>query len=82
MDPVARRAMWNVIHMASESKSIILTSHSMEETEAICSRVGILVNGSFQCIGSLQHLKSRFGDGFFMEIKVRDDTFAVFFNLF
>lgn len=32
---------------------------SMEECEALCTRLAIMVNGSFQCIGSLQHIKSR-----------------------
>lgn len=31
----------------------------MEECEALCTRLAIMVNGSFQCIGSLQHIKSR-----------------------
>lgn len=36
----------------------------MEECEALCSRVAILVNGRFTCLGSIQHLKNRFGDGY------------------
>ena len=40
----------------------MLTSHSMEECEALCSRLGIMVNGGFKCIGSIQHLKNRSGE--------------------
>ena len=32
---------------------------SMEECEALCSRIAIMVNGTFKCIGSIQHLKNR-----------------------
>jgi len=32
---------------------------SMEECEALCSRIAIMVNGAFKCIGSIQHLKNR-----------------------
>ncbi len=41
-------------------QSVVLTSHSMEECEALCTRMGIMVNGRFQCLGSAQHLKSRY----------------------
>jgi len=42
----------------------LLTSHSMDECETLCGRLAIMVNGTFQCIGSPQHLKTRFGDGY------------------
>ena len=37
---------------------------SMEECEALCTRLAIMVNGRFRCLGSQQHLKNRFGAGF------------------
>lgn len=33
---------------------------SMEECEALCTRMAIMVNGRFQCLGSVQHLKNRY----------------------
>ena len=48
----------------------MLTSHSMEECEALCTKIGIMVNGKFKCLGSLQHLKSRFGQGYVVMLKV------------
>jgi len=71
MDPVARRYMWKVIaDVATRDKacSIILTTHSMEECEALCQRVGIMVGGRLRCLGSIQHLKNRFGRGFQVEM--------------
>jgi len=38
----------------------ILTTHSVEEAEALCDRVGVLLAGKLQCIGSSLHLRSRF----------------------
>jgi len=43
----------------------------MEECEAICTRMGILVNGRFLCLGSLQHLRDRFSDGYTLTIKLK-----------
>eukprot|EP01038_Epipyxis_sp_PR26KG_P005748 gene5748-7937_t len=72
MDPVARRFMWRVIAKMSTQDaqcSVILTTHSMEEAEALCTRIGVMVNGRLRCLGSSQHLKERFGDGFEVNIK-------------
>ena len=41
----------------------------MEECEALCSRLGIMVGGRLQCLGSPQHLKNRFGQGYLVELK-------------
>ena len=32
----------------------------MEECEALCTRLAIMVNGTFKCLGSIQHLKSKY----------------------
>ena len=42
---------------------MMLTSHVMEEVEALCTRVGVMHHGQLRCLGSMQHLKARFGDG-------------------
>ena len=45
----------------------------MDETEALCTKIGIMVNGELKCIGSLQHLKSRYGDGYTLLCKISKD---------
>jgi ABC-type multidrug transport system ATPase subunit len=47
----------------------VLTSHSMEECEALCNRIGIMVGGRFSCLGSLQHLKNRFSEGYSVDLR-------------
>ena len=44
---------------------------SMEECEALCTRMAIMVNGRFQCLGSTQHLKAKFGEGYSLIMKLR-----------
>ncbi|XP_001662813.2 ATP-binding cassette sub-family A member 3 [Aedes aegypti] len=71
MDPGAKRQFWDMIcKVRSSGKSIVLTSHSMEECEALCTRLAIMVNGEFKCLGSTQHLKNKFSKGFLLTIKV------------
>uniref|UniRef100_A0A8C4LDU7 ATP binding cassette subfamily A member 3 n=1 Tax=Equus asinus asinus TaxID=83772 RepID=A0A8C4LDU7_EQUAS len=74
MDPVARRLLWDTVARARESgKAIVITSHSMEECEALCTRLAIMAQGQFKCLGSPQHLKSKFGSGYSLQAKVRSD---------
>ena len=64
--------MWSIVNQITREKdtSVILTTHSMEECEALCGKLGIMVDGYFRCIGSGQHLKNKFGRGFQIEINV------------
>ncbi len=72
MDPVAKRFMWKVLARvaAGRTTSIVLTSHSMEEVEALCTRIGIMVGGRLRCLGSPQHLRTVHGEGFTLDLRV------------
>nr|XP_009482736.1 PREDICTED: ATP-binding cassette sub-family A member 10-like [Pelecanus crispus] len=74
MDPNGQHCVWKMIRAALKTKKTgaILTTHYMEEAEAVCDRVGIMVSGQLRCIGSVQYLKNKFGKGYLLEIKVKD----------
>ncbi|KAL4430213.1 hypothetical protein ABPG74_014772 [Tetrahymena malaccensis] len=72
MDPEARRFMWNVISRVStkqKQSSIILTTHSMEEAEALSNRLTIMVNGQLKCLGTLTQIKNKYGQGYEIVVK-------------
>jgi ATP-binding cassette subfamily A (ABC1) protein 3 len=46
----------------------------MEEAEALCPKMGIMVDGKFQCFGSAQHIKDKYADGFDIDLKIKDLT--------
>ena len=72
MDPVARRYLWNVIkHARDNGITVLLTTHSMEECEALCTKLGIMVSGQFQCFGNVQQLKNKFGKGYSLILKCK-----------
>ena len=78
MDPEARRFMWRVVSQIASDKTsaVILTTHSMEEAEALSTKLGIMVRGGvFRCFGSSQHIKNKFGDGYEVEIKVKKSNY-------
>jgi len=43
----------------------------MEECEALCTRLAIMVNGHFKCLGSTQHLKNKFARGYTLSVKIK-----------
>ncbi|NWS41907.1 ABCAA protein, partial [Probosciger aterrimus] len=74
MDPNGQRCVWKTLRASLKNKEsgAILSTHYMEEAEAVCDRVAILVSGQLRCIGSIQYLKNKFGKGYLLEIKVKD----------
>ncbi|KAL1814731.1 hypothetical protein ACET3Z_017305 [Daucus carota] len=64
LDPASRNNLWNVVKRAKQNRAIILTTHSMEEAEHLCDRLGIFVDGSLQCIGNPKELKARYGGSY------------------
>lgn len=73
MDPAARRSMWELIQRTMSKRAVILTTHSMEECEALCPRIGIMVSGRLRCVGSAQHLRQRYGNGYQLDTRVAID---------
>jgi ABC-type multidrug transport system ATPase subunit len=43
----------------------------MEECEALCSRLGIMVNGQFQCMGGVEHLKNKYAQGYSLVMRLK-----------
>ncbi|KAM0731504.1 Phospholipid-transporting ATPase ABCA3 [Formica fusca] len=71
VDIMTRHAICEILRQIREmGRSILITTHSMSEAEAMCLRVGILVNGQFTAIGSCEHLKAEHGRNFILNIKV------------
>uniref|UniRef100_A0A8C2JKR3 ATP binding cassette subfamily A member 5 n=1 Tax=Cyprinus carpio TaxID=7962 RepID=A0A8C2JKR3_CYPCA len=75
MDPKSKQRMWRAIRAAFKNKQrgALFTTHYMEEAEAVCDRVAIMVSGQLRCIGSIQHLKGKFGRGYSLEINLREE---------
>uniref|UniRef100_A0AAX7TC11 Cholesterol transporter ABCA5 n=1 Tax=Astatotilapia calliptera TaxID=8154 RepID=A0AAX7TC11_ASTCA len=68
MDPKSKQPAFK-----NRQRGAILTTHYMEEAEAVCDRVAIMVSGQLRCIGSIQHLKGKYGRGYSLEVKLREE---------
>jgi len=73
LDPESRKFLWSVIHkitMNRKQSSVILTTHSMEEAESLCRRIGIMTEGQFKCLGTSQSIKETYGSGYEIPLRV------------
>ncbi|EPY72547.1 hypothetical protein CB1_001336002 [Camelus ferus] len=73
MDPEGQLRMWQATQatIRNTERGALLTTHYMAEAEAVCDRVAIMVSGRLRCVGSIQHLKSKFGKDYLLEMKVK-----------
>ena len=78
MDALTKRLVWaqiqKKIYNPQHKVSIILTSHSMEECEVLCSRLAIMVEGKFRCLGTPTHIKQKFGRGYTVSLLFKNET--------
>ena len=86
MDPEARRYMWKIIHdiaIYRKKSTIIMTTHSMEEAETLCEKIGILVKGELLCLGTSDEIKDTYGYGFEINFQINkpdiNDVYKIFF---
>ncbi len=71
LDPIVRREIWAIIRTLHEKKkTIIITSHYMDEIEQLCDRVAIMFRGRIVDTGTPTHLKEKYG------LKQMEDVFA------
>jgi ABC-type multidrug transport system ATPase subunit len=74
MDAASKRFLWAVIKRRTRDCCTVLTTHSMEECEALCGRIGVMVDGVLRCIGPIQTLKTRYGQGFKLDLRLAPDA--------
>ena len=85
MDPEARKYMWEVINRVSRNQkksTIIMTTHSMEEAETLCKKIGILVDGQFKCLGTKDEIKEQFGFGYEINLQINTPDIDYLYNLY
>ncbi|KAI1709099.1 ABC transporter domain-containing protein [Ditylenchus destructor] len=75
VDPRTRRHIWNLLtELRRNNTALLLTTHSMEECEVLCSRIGFMNKGSLITIGSTQHLKNKYGNSFLLCISLKNPS--------
>ncbi len=71
LDPLGRRQVWNVIwELKAEGKTLLLTTHYMEEAEFLCDRIALMDRGEIVALGTPEELKAKMGSGKIIEVGV------------
>ncbi|CAD8183724.1 unnamed protein product [Paramecium octaurelia] len=75
LDPDNRRQLWDIISHCKGKRAMVLTTHSMEEADVLCTRIGIISSGVLRCIGQSTHLKSIYGGGYHLFISSHKELY-------
>ena len=69
MDPASRRVIWSIIKdLKEQGKTIILTTHYLEEADELADRIGVMSKGTLFALGSPNFIKRNFGVGYHVYI--------------
>jgi ABC-type multidrug transport system ATPase subunit len=74
VDPGSRRVMWNAIKDEGQESAIVITTHAMEEAEAISDKIAIMVGGQLKCFGSLKEIQTEHGMGYEIELNIDTES--------
>src|SRR5213076_1055980 len=71
LDPQSRRALWDTVAaLRDRGKTVVLTTHYMDEAERLCDRVAIVDHGKVIALGTPGQLIAKLGGEHFIEFSV------------
>ena len=70
MDPVSRRGLWEIlVSLKGENRTIILTTHHLDEADELADRIAVMQKGEIYVVGSGDFIKQKFGIGYHLTIR-------------
>lgn len=73
LDPESRRELWNILLDMRKDHTIFITTHYMEEAEALADKIAIISHGQLLCYGPSIQLKRRFETGYVLKLLTNDN---------
>jgi ABC-2 type transport system ATP-binding protein len=78
LDPQSRRQLWDILHeLRQEGRTILLTTHYMDEAEKLCNRVAVVDHGKVIALGTPAELIARIGGDHFIEFRLQNSAGAL-----
>ncbi|KAH8890857.1 P-loop containing nucleoside triphosphate hydrolase protein [Thozetella sp. PMI_491] len=77
LDPLSRRAIWNIILAERAKRSMVFTTHFLDEADVLADHIVILSQGHPKCVGTGAELKNRYGGGYRVYIPQEIDVEGV-----
>lgn len=81
LDPATTEKVWLAIKAAKQGKTIIITTHSMEEAKVLCDRVHMSTRGQLRTTGNPEELRLRLGSGYRISASVPEASVAEFHDM-
>uniref|UniRef100_A0A674N795 ATP-binding cassette, sub-family A (ABC1), member 1A n=1 Tax=Takifugu rubripes TaxID=31033 RepID=A0A674N795_TAKRU len=72
VDPYARRGIWDLLLKYRQGRTILLSTHHMDEADILGDRIAIISHGKLCCVGSSLFLKTQLGTGYYLTLVKRD----------
>ncbi|KAI6072302.1 ATP-binding cassette sub-family A member 7 [Aix galericulata] len=72
VDPYSRRSIWELLLKYRKGRTIVLSTHYMDEAELLGDRIAIIAQGRLRCCGSPLFLKARLGTGYYLTLVKRE----------
>uniref|UniRef100_A0A3P9ICF3 ABC transporter domain-containing protein n=1 Tax=Oryzias latipes TaxID=8090 RepID=A0A3P9ICF3_ORYLA len=72
VDPYARRGIWDLLLKYRQGRTIILSTHHMDEADILGDRIAIISHGKLCCVGSSLYLKNQLGSGYYLTLVKKD----------
>lgn len=73
---MARREVWSILERVKRTRTILVSTHLMDEAEALCNRIAIMVEGRLHAVGTQAQLKAAHGSGYRLHINFQHDREA------
>lgn len=74
LDPVSRRGVWDMLkQLKQENKTILLTTHHLEEADELADRIAIMSKGKLLILGTTNFIQKKFGVGYHLYISPKTD---------
>ena len=74
LDPENRRQLWDILSACKGKRAVVITTHSMEEADVLCNRIGIVSEGILRCVGPQVRLKSLYGGGYHLFVNAQKEA--------
>jgi len=71
MDPEAKRFMWTSIKKFKKDSCVVMTTHSMDEAEALADNLAIMKQGEFKFVGTLSQLRNEYSKGLYVDLMLK-----------
>ena len=73
VDPYARRAIWDVLLKYKKDRTLIMSTHFMDEADLLGDRIAIINEGKLVCVGSSIFLRSTYGNGYYLTLVLNEN---------